>query len=798
MRLRSVSPSSPGCYSTFLKAQEESPTLVLAHARIGDEGAREIAEFASKSVHLRLLDLTGCGITSTGMLQIAEALQCSLTLESLILRHNDITSGPADKEALASFCQAAQNSPSLRHLDLRYTGLCGEAVALQIASILEGNGALSHLELSWNPLGASAGQVLLKSIRSTSGLFDCQLSGCRLADETMQEIAELMLRNRRAHGQSTSVGPYKGSWIRNDAELEGFTDGKERAMPPGSRSQGQAAAANYPLRFAVANIPGNTVVSDAKTEEMVERLFDWREKFLLESSGNDKAARVHDPVSSMVAAVAVPPLDLGGMNVTPALAPIETLGGEVTYKLGGMFWPARCFARLHGDLLLIQRKGKQQAAVVLHAATVEFRAPTTVRIEAPGSPLLAIQLDTAEEAERWALALKQAAKRSKGLKDLLSSDVVPLMLSPRSEQEELADWAHEQEAEDGSATVVQERLQSLRVRISEIEAEKDSTVKEVKQELEAQLVEAEAAVKEALKEADNAVCARREAEQRAQLAEQATKAAEAEHQRQCKELEAAKDQLLEELREMRQKLDLEIASRKEAALHTVQGRSDLESLTDAHEAQIKVGQETANKLDEQRRSLETLGAEKQSLIHQSESVAQLNSELQELLRDSGVPRAVAGCSLGALQAKLSEEETSRKASEDENAASIERCRSLEQKVASLEAELEQSTSSAEACAKERTKLEASCKEAEASVTQHQQEISLLQRRIAAADTRFAAEVACRKAAEERSVGAERRLAETEELLEKALAERIAAQRRLIERDGGRKPSDIDIEVKQDQ
>ncbi|CAE7751327.1 Lrrc45 [Symbiodinium sp. CCMP2456] len=596
------------CYSTFLKAQEESPTLVLAHARIGDEGAREIAEFASKSVHLRLLDLTGCGITSTGMLQIAEALQCSLTLESLILRHNEITSGPAGEEALASFCQAAQNSPSLRHLDLRYTGLCGEAATLHIASILEGNGALSHLELSWNPLGASAGQVLLKSIRATSGLFDCQLSGCRLADETMQEIAELLVRNRRAHGEKTSVGPYKGSWIRNDAALEGFSDGKERAMPPGSRSQGQAAAANYPLRFAVANIPGNTVVSDAKTEELVERLFDWRQKFLLESSGNDKAARVHDPVSSMVAAVAVPPLDLGGMNVTPALAPIETLGGEVTYKLGGMFWPARCFARLHGDLLLIQRKGKQQAAVVLHAATVEFRAPTTVRIEAPGSPLLAIQLDTAEEAERWALALKQAAKRSKGLKDLLSSDVVPLMLSPRSEQEE-------QEAE--------ERLQSLRVRISEIEAEKDSTVKEVKQELEAQLVEAEAAVKEALKEADSAVCARREAEQRAHLAEQATKTAEAEHQRHCKELEAAQDQLQEELREMRQKLDLEIASRKEVESklelrdeELATAKSDLESLTDAHEAQIKLGQEHANKLDEQRRSLEALEAEKQSLLHQ--------------------------------------------------------------------------------------------------------------------------------------------------------------------------------------
>ncbi|CAE7743669.1 Lrrc45 [Symbiodinium pilosum] len=259
-------------------------------------GAQEIAEFAGKSACLKLLDLTGCCITSTGMLHIAEALQSSLTLESLILRHNEITSGPAGEEALASFCEAARKSPSLRHLDLRYTGLCGEAAAVQVGSILEGNGALSHLELSWNPLEASGGQALLHSIRSTSGLFDCQLTGCRLADETMQEIAELLLRNRKAHRASMSAGPYQGSWISNDAAVEGFemADGLKRAMPPGSRSQGQAAAANYSLRCAVANIPGNAVVSELKTEELMERLFDLRQRFLLESSGNEKAARVHE------------------------------------------------------------------------------------------------------------------------------------------------------------------------------------------------------------------------------------------------------------------------------------------------------------------------------------------------------------------------------------------------------------------------------------------------------------------------------------------------------------------------
>ena len=36
-----------------------------------------------------------------------------------------------------------------------------------------------------------------------------------------------------------------------------------------------------------------------------------------------------------------------------------------------MFWPARCFARLHGDLLLIQRKGKQQAADALRIGCLE-------------------------------------------------------------------------------------------------------------------------------------------------------------------------------------------------------------------------------------------------------------------------------------------------------------------------------------------------------------------------------------------------------------------------------------------
>lgn len=102
----------------------------------------------------------------------------SLTVESLVLRHNALTSGPLKEEALKALRAAAAASPSLRHLDLRHCGIGGEA-ACHVASILQGNQGLSHLELSWNLLGPSGGQLLLESIRKTSGLYDCQLTGCR-------------------------------------------------------------------------------------------------------------------------------------------------------------------------------------------------------------------------------------------------------------------------------------------------------------------------------------------------------------------------------------------------------------------------------------------------------------------------------------------------------------------------------------------------------------------------------------------------------------------------------------------
>ncbi|CAE8595672.1 unnamed protein product, partial [Polarella glacialis] len=263
-----------GGYSTFLKAQESSPTLVLAHAGIGDKGVLEVAHFLAGSPCLVRLDLTGCGITSEGLLHLAEALRLSVMLESLVLRHNAITSGPAGEAGLAALCHAVHDSPSMRHLDLRHCGLSGPAAAGHVGGILQGNQKLSHLELSWNSLGPSAGQVLLDNIRATSGLFDCQLTGCRLAEETLLDIAQFLLRNRKVHSADLLAGPYKGSWTLHSSE---YAQRRDLAILPSAlRSQGEASAQNWAARSVEDDVPGNQVVSRELTEEYMCRLVEWR------------------------------------------------------------------------------------------------------------------------------------------------------------------------------------------------------------------------------------------------------------------------------------------------------------------------------------------------------------------------------------------------------------------------------------------------------------------------------------------------------------------------------------------
>ncbi|CAK9098199.1 unnamed protein product [Durusdinium trenchii] len=163
--------------------------------------------------------------------------------------------------------------------------------------------------------------------------------------------------------------------------------------------------------------------------------------------------------------------------------------GDVTYKLGGQFWPSRCYAELRGDLLLITRRHKQQAAIQLSGATVELQSQLSIRIEAPGSPVLVMRLDNGGETVRWMTALQDATQKDQSFRDLLND--VPL-LSPRSSPR----------SESTPQSPTMEELEALRARLSQ----QESSSKEMEEGMKAACTRADAAAQAFHDSQDRAKC----------------------------------------------------------------------------------------------------------------------------------------------------------------------------------------------------------------------------------------------------------------------------------------------------
>lgn len=214
-------PQGAGIFGAFLAAQQTSPTLSLGNAGLGDEGALEIAHFLAESRHLIRLDLTGNNLSSTAVFHLAKAIKQNHTLESLSLKHNRI--GDLGEAGLATLCRALHGNETLRHLDLRHAGLTGAMAASVLGEMLSSNSHLTHLELSWNPLDPAGGQALLEQMRVNTTLFDCQLTGCGIANETLFSIAQILLRNRKAKGADLQAGPYQAvvDWSGGGRALPG-------------------------------------------------------------------------------------------------------------------------------------------------------------------------------------------------------------------------------------------------------------------------------------------------------------------------------------------------------------------------------------------------------------------------------------------------------------------------------------------------------------------------------------------------------------------------------------------------
>mmetsp|Transcript_6156 Transcript_6156/g.10691 ORF Transcript_6156/g.10691 Transcript_6156/m.10691 type:complete len:425 (-) Transcript_6156:11-1285(-) len=287
-------------FETLLQSQLKSPVLNLAHTGIGDTGALEIAHFLSTNEHIRRLDLRGNDITSTGILHVSKALKVNQSLQSLVLMHNKI--GESIEVGISILMDALKDNATLKHLDLRHNALRGVAACKHIGEMLKHNKCLSHLDLSWNELQPAGGQVLLEAIRrENSTLFDCQLTGCQLAEQTLQQIAEALHRNRRAKESTAKAGPYE---IQLEDGWDRPADGDFVPVPPVpfeelgplsgvAVSKGRSAELLARLNARMSVSAGKTSLAGARKAHELRSLLQSASEELQQEQGALEETRAH-------------------------------------------------------------------------------------------------------------------------------------------------------------------------------------------------------------------------------------------------------------------------------------------------------------------------------------------------------------------------------------------------------------------------------------------------------------------------------------------------------------------------
>lgn len=185
---------APPSLLAHLDASKDSTALSLAYASVGDEGCNAVARYMRENVMLKTVDLRGNNIRADGLVVVSHALRSSSNVVSLCMKWNHVGSHTRGLQAL---CDVLKNNGSITNLDLRNNKIgadAGEAVG----EMLRNNSTLTHLDFSWNDLGIEGGNALLAGLQANKTLIDCQLSGNRIAEDTLHGIAFILRRNRQS------------------------------------------------------------------------------------------------------------------------------------------------------------------------------------------------------------------------------------------------------------------------------------------------------------------------------------------------------------------------------------------------------------------------------------------------------------------------------------------------------------------------------------------------------------------------------------------------------------------------
>lgn len=158
----------------------------LSDCMLSEEGAKVLLTGLFGNTTVKVLDLKGNNLRSTGAEVLGKLLARNKTLRRLVLEWNAL--GVWD-EAFSLLCEGLASNSVLTHLDLRNNQINHHG-ASELALGLKRNGTLELLDLRWNNIGLLGGRSLLEALQKNKSIVQLEMAGNNIPSDVLKALEQ--------------------------------------------------------------------------------------------------------------------------------------------------------------------------------------------------------------------------------------------------------------------------------------------------------------------------------------------------------------------------------------------------------------------------------------------------------------------------------------------------------------------------------------------------------------------------------------------------------------------------------
>lgn len=160
--------------------------VLLSDCMLSEEGAKVLLTGLFSNTTVKVLDLKGNNLRSTGAEVLGKLLARNKTLQRLVLEWNAL--GVWD-EAFLLFCEGLASNTVLTQLDLRNNQINHHG-ASELALALKRNATLQVLDLRWNNIGLLGGRSLLEALQKNKSIMKLEMAGNNIPSDTLKALEQ--------------------------------------------------------------------------------------------------------------------------------------------------------------------------------------------------------------------------------------------------------------------------------------------------------------------------------------------------------------------------------------------------------------------------------------------------------------------------------------------------------------------------------------------------------------------------------------------------------------------------------